>query len=120
MNVDELYTVERHSKGAKMQVNDENGKPLDMFLILAGVDSKAFRKAKAEMSREILKDLKGDHEALRAESLAKVTIGWEGFNSKGKPLDFSKKLAKQLYINAPYVMDQADGFIFNRVNFTKS
>lgn len=126
MNIDELYTVDRHNKGADMQVKDENGKPLDMFLTLAGVDSKLYRKEKIVLSREVLNlssqenKLDDKLDDLRAEALANTTLGWSGFNDKGKELEFSKDKAKQLYLSAPYIMDQADEFIFKRVNFIKS
>ena len=119
MNVDELYTKEHHEKGAVMQVEDAEGNKLDMFITLAGVDSKAFRTAKVKLQRAVLDDLEGDNDLKRADALASITLSWKGFKSKGKKLEFSKKKVAQLYFNAPYVMDQADIFINKRVNFTK-
>lgn len=119
MNLEELYTKELHSTGSKMQLKDENGELLDMFITLQGVDSKEFRAAKVKLQRDVLEDIKGDSDKKRADALASVTKSWEGFKSKGKLLKFSKEKAAQLYFNAPYVMDQADTFINQRVNFTK-
>ena len=118
MDIKDLYTVETHENGAEMQVNDESGKALDMYITLAGIDSKAFRKAKSKLQREILAG--DDSEDLRAQALADVTLNWRGFLNDGVELEFTNDLVKQLYINAPYVMDQADVFINQRVNFTKS
>jgi hypothetical protein len=120
MDINDLYSLERHETGAEMQVRDENGEKLDAFITIAGVDSKLFRKAKNELRREILKDIDADYEELRAKKIAEVTIGWRGFNNGTKKLKFTKKLAEQLYLNAPYLMDQADEFINTRLNFTKS
>lgn len=119
MNIDELYTLKHHEKGAEMQVRNAEGKELKMYLTLAGVDSKLYRKEKTALSRKIMANRDTDLEDARAESLAEVTLGWRGFESKGKKLKFSKEQVKKLYINAPYIMDQIDGFIFNRVNFTQ-
>lgn len=117
MEISQLYTVDSHENGAEMQVKDESGNDLDMYITLAGIDSKAFRKTKAKLQREIING--GDPEELRAEALADVTINWRGFLNDGNELEFTNDMAKQLYINAPYVMDQADVFINQRANFTK-
>jgi hypothetical protein len=119
MDIESLYTVESHESGAEMQVKDDTGKELDMFITIAGIDSKLFRKVKNELRREILKDVDADTEGLRAKSLAEVTLGWRGFQSNGEDLEFSQEKAEQLYLNAPYLMDQADNFINQRINFTK-
>ena len=119
MNINELYTLDCHDAGAEMQVLDENGKKTDIYIVLAGVDSKLFRKAKNELRREILKDVAADYEGLRAKKLADVTLRWRGFTDNDEELIFTRELAEQLYLNAPYIMDQADRFINQRVNFTK-
>jgi len=119
MEIDQLLTVEDHEKGAKMNVNDQNGKKTDIILILAGMDSKVYRKAKTMLARELLKDPDGDTEEARARALSKCTLGWEGLTDKGKVVKFSEKKAMNLYIGAPYVMDQVDGFVIDRANFTK-
>jgi hypothetical protein len=119
MNIEDLYTAENHDAGAEMQVKDYTGKDLDMFITVVGVDSKLFRKVKNELRREILKDIDADTEGLRAKSQAEVTLGWRGFQSEGEDLEFTQEKAEQLYINAPYLMNQIDQFINNRLNFTK-
>ncbi len=119
MNIDELYTKEHHEAGAEMQVNDEFGNPIDSFIMLAGMDSKLFKKAETELHREILKDNNIDGDKLKAEALSKTTIGWRGFDYNGKELEFSQETAFKLYYNAPYIMEQADNFIAKRANFTK-
>lgn len=119
MNIDELYTVEHHEKGAEMQVKDQFGKKTDFYITLAGVDSIQFRKAKMNLQRAILNDPEGDKEKFRIEAVADITLGWRGLASEGKPVEFSKDMVINIYSNAPYVMEQADEFINNRVNFTK-
>lgn len=118
MNLKDLYTVEKHETGAEMRVKDESGKELDMYITLAGVDSKVFRKAKSELQRRILNG-EDNSEELRASALADVSIGWRGFMDDGEEIEFSREIIEQLYNNAPYVMEQADLFINSRENFTK-
>jgi len=119
MNINDLYTLESHETGSEMQVRDENGKKLDAFITICGVDSKVYRKAKNEMRREIVKDLNADYEDLRAKTLADITISWRNFTDGKKKIKFNKKKIEQIYLNAPYVMDQIDLFLHNRLNFTK-
>ena len=120
MNIDQLYTVDSHEKGAEMQVKDQNGNSLDMHITVAGTDSKVFRNAKTEMMRDIVSDDNSDKEEIRAKALAAVTLSWRGFLNKGKEFTFSQEKAEKLYINAPYVMDQVDKFIGDRANFMKA
>jgi len=118
MDIEYLYTVDDHESGAEMQVNGPNGKPLDMFITVAGVDSKRWRKALHKgMSKRIKKS--GDSDDIEAESLAEAILGWRGFMSDGKELKHSKAQAKKLLVNAPYIALQVDRFIANRANFTK-
>jgi len=116
MEIDQLATAGDHDKGADMQVLDQYGEKLDCFITLAGIDSKLYRTIYKDAQRKFLKGENYDDDA---EILAKITLGWKGFKDKGKALKFSKVRIKQLYIAAPYIMDQADRFIIERKNFTK-
>ena len=119
-NIEDLFTVDSHEAGAEMQVQDENGNKLKMFITVAGPDSKVFRKVKVKLRTKLLKGGENvDIEAIRAKALADVTLGWRGFKSKGKKLEFSIEKVEQLYNCAPYVMDQLDQFVNKRLNFTK-
>lgn len=120
MNIDDLYTVDKHEAGAEMQVENDKGDKLDMFITVVGVDSKLFRKVKNDLRRKILTSSGDvDDEALRAASMSLVTLGWRGFLNKGKEYKFTPKAAEKLYLNAPYLMEQVDDFINNRLNFSK-
>lgn len=123
MNVDELYTLERHEKGAEMQVKNEKGKPLNVYLTLAGVDSKAYRKSMTVMYKQF-RSVDGtdpsniDTDAIKANAFSEITIGWSGFvGDDNKELEFSKEGVTALYLNAPYIMKQVDSFIDERENF---
>ena len=119
MNIDELYTLERHDAGEEMQVKTEQGEPLEVWLTLVGIDSKIYRNITNELQSSILKNLDADKELLKAQSMAKCTIGWRGMLENGKEIEFDRERVEQLYLNAPYIYEQANDFIVNRLNFTK-
>lgn len=121
MDIDELYTVERHETGAEMQLIDQSGNKTDCFIKLAGVDSKLWRKSFGKHRKEIISNARKDKDSVdaTADLMASVTLGWRGFTYKGEPVEFSKTKAKQLYKNAPYILEQVDQFIADRANFTK-
>lgn len=122
MEITALYTAEKHNDGAEMRVCDQFNKPLDLWLTLAGQDSEVWNKANREkqqkaFKRLIAKDEDGGDDDL--EYMVNATLGWRGFEQAGAPLEFSKENARQLYKQAPYVLDQCILFINNRANFTK-
>ena len=118
MDIKDLNTVDRHTAGAEMQVKDENGKSLDLFITVAGADSKAWRKASIEMKRLLLAGF--DPVDAMADAMAKISIGWKGFQSEGEDLAFSQESIRNLYVSAPYIADQVDSFMSKRANFTQS
>jgi len=117
MDINDLYTVDKHDEGAEMQVKDQLGNKLDCFITIAGIDSKAWKQSFAKQKRKLIS---GDDSNAAADLYTGVSLGWRGFVSNDEELKFSKKAIKQLYINAPYLIDQVDTFIANRANFTKS
>jgi len=119
MDINDLSTLDAHENGAKMQVRDQNGKKIDVYFILAGMDSKRYRKAKTDLQRKILADKDSDMESMRCKALSEILLGWEGLTDKGNEVQFSKPKAEKLLLNAPYLMDQIDEFTINRANFTK-
>jgi len=123
MDIDQLYTVDDHSSGSEMRVKDINGNNLDMFITLIGCDAKEYTEIKSKLNKSLMSlpeddTGEGKLDAL-AEAVACSSIGWRGFEDKGKELKFSKAKVKQLYLCAPYIREQADGFMVSRANFTK-
>ena len=117
MDIKSLYTSESHEQGAEMQVIGPDGKKLDCYITLVGTDSKRWREIVRTKMRKMLSD---DTDDDSSELLASASIDWRGFESDGKELKFSKEAIASLFKNAPYISDQADRFIANRANFTKS
>ena len=124
MDIEDLYTLDDHEGGAEMQVvNPLTGRKLECFIILKGRDSRTYRDAKMQGERSAIKQMADGGEINSAEvvadTLAKITIGWRGFTSRGKDLPFSQAAVKQLYLSSPNIADQADTFMASRVNFIK-
>lgn len=120
MEISELHTAEAHATGAEMQVETPEGKKLDCFIMLPGVDSAKWRGISRRMERETI--LAKDDEAkdaIEAKGLADAALDWRGFTQDGKELPFSNEALFDLFKNAPYIKDQVNYFIGTRKNFTK-
>ena len=119
-NIEDLYTLASHSKGAEMQVNGLDGKPVGMFITFVGIDSPQWEAITRKYRKAQLKAMKeGDDKKVVAAMCADAAIGWRGFKSKNKIIKFSNAKVKELLLQAPYICDQADVFIGQRINFTK-
>lgn len=120
MDIDELFTLEDHESGSELQLIDKSGNLIDAYVTVKGVDSKSFRLELAAGKRKFALNGSVDTDEIRSEALANITVNWRGLTSKGKELEFNVKKCRQLYYNAPYLMDLIDSFIAKRENFTKS
>lgn len=120
MKLEDFYTKERHDEGAEVRLKDEAGKLTGCYLRVAGLDSEAYREAKAKLERAALMasmvetDDKPSTSLLRAECLADCVIDGRGFDG-----DVDKERMIKLFIMAPYVADQVDSFISKRANFMR-
>lgn len=127
MELDTLLTTEAHNEGAEMRVRGPDGVETDFYITLAGMDSEAWRNAEVVKRRKQLESVKADQEdkdaiayKILVDQVVSATIGWKGLSSNGEEVEFSKEQAEQVYIGAPYVLDQAFLFIGDRVNFIKT
>jgi len=123
MELSTLQTAEAHNEGAEMRVHGPDGAETDFYITLSGIDSEVWRKNSREHKRRAYKSLLGEGEynedQERRGVLAAATIGWRGLKSDGEDVEFSIEQAANLYESAPYILDQADNFIGDRVNFMK-
>lgn len=125
MDFNSLATVKQHEIGAEVNIlSPVDGKPTDVFITIMGADSKEWRSAKKAQTTKILqakaddKMEELDYDAMDAEALARVTMGWKGIDKDGKPYEFSYENAVDLYINSPSVVNQLIQFLGDRANFT--
>ena len=102
--------------GAEMFIhNPVTGEKTDASITLKGADSHTFRNAAMEIAEG---DLGRDEYIDRmADLLAAVTVGWKGIEWDGKPLKFSQKEAKRIYIERAWLRNDIDAFISERSNF---
>jgi len=125
MDIESLYTADRHSSGCKMRVLDDLGKETDFYITLAGQDSDIWLEANRKrqnmlVSRALSKDKDEDDESEKElmgnlKLILDATLDWSGVDQ-----EFSKEAALVLYQKAPYILDQCTAFIYNRANFTIS
>lgn len=111
-------------EGAELEVLDPaNGKPVGVFITLAGADSSVHRKATAAIAnrrakggfrRNINLD---DLQTESIEVLARCTLGWSGVVLDGKDVPLSKEAAVALYTRFPWLREQVETFISDRANY---
>jgi len=117
MDITELYTRDAHEQGAEMQIKDKTGQPAEMYISLVGMDSKTWRSLMAEQNRKLMAE-NADVDEIKAETFASATLSWRGFMSKGEEIAFSREKVLELYTQAPYIVDQVNHFVGDRLNFT--
>jgi len=110
-----------------------NAKGKQIELIIHGSDSKIFRDAARAVARRQVersnskKVAPGSDAAFdaseddRITSLVACTAGWNNLlDSKGQPVPFNAKTAKEFYQRFPAARDQADKAIWNRALFIRA
>ncbi len=89
------------------------GKKTDIKVEVHSMDSKQYRKAMAAVKDE------KDPALNNVKILAMMTTGWKNISYKGKKLNYSQKNAIKIYVDGPWIANQVEAGIFNRVNFMK-
>lgn len=126
MELSNLLTVDDHEAGAECNiVSPVDGKPTDVFILLAGADSAIWRKQKRKQTSEIMASARSktpvdlDYDQMDIAALVEATLGWRGIVSGGEPYEFSKENALALYTGSPGIVNQLLDFIADKRNFTK-
>ena len=52
--------------------------------------------------------------------LAAATVGWDGLNENGKPIEFSEQAAIELYTRYPLIKIQIDNALSDDTNFLQN
>ncbi len=126
MDFNKLCTAEAHDKGAELTIIDPiDFTETDFVITLQGRDSKSFRfKNKSNMSKALNRLQKGETptdeelDELDVDTLVECTTCWRGLFNGDDEIEFTKEQAKQLYLAAPSVREQAERFVKDRENFT--
>lgn len=131
-----LDTVQAAEAGAPMEVKHpatgevlSNGDGRAVTVVLAGEDSERARRARrAVLNRRLRQQRRRRDGEVTAEELeqdefevlAACTISWSGFELGGRDLACNPENAKQLYLQFPWLQEQADAFRRDRANFLKA
>lgn len=118
-----LDTVARCEQGAELELTSPaTGDPLGVYLTLAGVDSRAWRAASAELAEKRLKkrgvsaeDIRGDG----IEILSRCTLAWRNVMVDGRELPCTPENARALYQRFPWIFEQADRFASDRASYLR-
>ena len=126
MELSNLLTVDDHEAGAECNIlSPVDGKPTDVYILLAGADSAVWRKQKRKQTSEIMasarskKPIDLDYDQMDIAALVEATLGWRGIVSGGNPFEFSKESALKLYTGSPGIVNQLLDFIADKRNFIK-
>ena len=126
-----LITTRRADEGAWLEVlNPVTNQPVGAKILVAGVDSVAYREAQRKISNRRLAAMsrrgsryKVSAEEVEAEGLELLTtciMDWEGISENGEKLDCNQDNAKRLFAAAPWLKEQVDEFIGDRSHFLDS
>lgn len=118
-----LDTVARCDQGAELELlHPATGKPLGVYLTLAGVDSGAHRQALASLAEQRLKRRAMSPDDLRGEDVeivARCTLAWRGVCINGREVAHSLEAARDLYGRFPWIREQAVAFIADRGQYLR-
>lgn len=124
-----LDTAALCEQGAELELtHPATGEPLGVYLTLAGVDSKAWRKATAALAEKRLgrrgKVSAEEMQAAGLEILARCTLAWRsGINSivriDGEEMPCTPENARELYERFPWIFEQADRFASDRGSYLR-
>lgn len=125
-----LDTIATAEQGAKLELrHPATDEPLGAVLVLAGADSKTYRRHEAAtLNRFLDRMAKGkrgkgksaeEQEREGVEMLVACTLNWSGVVLDGTELPCTPENALMLYTRMPWVKEQAREFIMDRWNYLR-
>lgn len=133
MDLSKFDTTKGSQEGAVLEIlnpldgskiPDKEDNPVTITVV--GKDSETFRKTSNKImagrisratSRGKLKLNPDELEAEAIDLLVTCTLRWSGIEVDGKELEFSQANVKTVYIRFPWIKEQVEDFIAERVNF---
>jgi hypothetical protein len=134
MDLTKLEIASASDEGTRMEiyhpVTEQSFEP-PIYIWVAGIDSKVWRKASMALQNKRLKKMvqKGrvkltstaeEIENDNVELLASCTLKWENIEWEGKKLDCNFDNAKMVYLKIAWIREAVDAFIGDRSNFLTS
>ena len=125
MEIGQLLTVDAHEAGAECNIlSPVDRKKTDVFIKIAGADSKLWRNAKKKQTAQLIaaraadkKDV--DYDAMDIEAIASITLDWRGITKDGKEYPCIEKNKKELFTKSPFIVEQLLEFLSKGENFIK-
>jgi len=114
---------------ADVEITLPSGEATDIVIQVYGQDSDAYKKVSRKQQNSRLKDMqrgkKGnttaeDIEARGFDLLVSCVASWSGVESGGKALECTPDNIRLLFKQLPFIKEQVDVAIADRVNFMKS
>lgn len=127
MNLDEFDLASQGEAGYTFTLRHPiTNKELDAKITVKGAESPTFKNATNAAVERGRAWIKANHGKDRPQAeldsegsdiLAAVTVGWENIDANGKPLEFSKDAAKELYLKFDWIAEQVRTAVYTRSNF---
>ncbi len=128
MDLNSLKPV-KADKGATLEILHPETEEVipGMTITLLGQDSAVYRKMQLSKQQVILNRMSkgkkvGDFDAEKLaedtiDDLVKLTVKWSGFQLEGKDIEATPENFRMVYVEWPWIKEQAQEFIANRANF---
>ena len=128
MDLNSLKPV-KADKGATLEILHPETEEVipGMTITLLGQDSAVYRKMQLSKQQVILNRMSkgkkvGDFDAEKLaedtiDDLVKLTVKWSGFQLEGKDIEATPGNFRMVYVEWPWIKEQAQEFIANRANF---
>ena len=122
MGFDVSQRKDTSNEGEWLELEHEDGSPMDARIKLLGYDSDVCQKQRRKNADKRLKkrNFKTTSAELENENISLMvaaTQDWEGFEDGGTALECTQENVRWLYQNCPEVRDQVDAFMGDRSNF---
>lgn len=118
-----LDTADLCDTGAELELlHPGSSSPLGVFITLAGVDSRAYRQALADIAEKRTRTGARGIDEVRKEDIelaSRCALGWRNVWLDGENLSFSIENARLLFGRFPWMREQALAFIASRANFLR-
>ena len=117
-----LDTAALCEQGAELELTGPGtGEPLGVYLTLAGMDSRVWRRAANALAekrtRQRHRVTADEVRTGTIEILARCTLGWRHVVVDGQELPCNVENARELYSRFPWICEQADAFCSDRGSF---
>lgn len=113
------------AKTFDVEIYTPDGMLTDIKITVLSKHSDEFRQSAQHILNSTPKGRKADKvdlaksEAQAVALLASVTVGWEGLEENGKPLECNSANVKRIYSTYPFIRSQIDEAIGEDANFMK-